>query len=227
MKKLALSFFSLALPFAFAADDEAGFIPIFNGLNLDGWDGVPGAWKVEEGAIVCTGRKDGGKNWLIWQGGEPADFELRLEFKFEAGNSGVQVRSHLIDDKPFHVQGYQIEIAQSEKMGLWHHSLSPEKYRSHLALAGEKTTYAANGKKTVKEFGNGKAIKKHCKDGEWNELVIIVKGTKLIQKINGHVFSELNDLDKKYKMKSGLIALQDHGKGTVASFRNIRLKPLD
>jgi len=204
--------------------EETGFTSIFNGKDLSGWKGAEGAWVVEDGAIVCTGRPDGGKTWLIWQGGEPADFELRLEFKFEEGNSGVQIRSHHVEADPFHMQGYQVEIARSEVMGLWHHSLSPEKYRSHLALAGEKTVYAADGTKSVESFGDGEAIKKHCKDGEWNELIIIAKGDTVTQKINGHLFSVLTDKDAKYAMKKGFIAFQDHGKGTIASFRNIRLK---
>ncbi len=226
MKRRFLLLAALISPLLFA-QDEAGFISIFNGKDLSEWDGTPGAWKVKDGAIVCTGQKEGGKNWLIWKGGEPADFELKLEFKFSNGNSGVQVRSHRLDDKPYHVQGYQVEIAKHNVMGLWHHSLSPEKYRSHLALAGEHTTYAADGKKTITTLGDGEALKATCKDDEWNELRIIAKGSSLTQIINGKVFSILTDEDKKYAMQKGLIALQDHGKGTVAAFRNIRLKGLD
>lgn len=222
---LALALACALLPLVHA-DEEAGFVSLFDGKSLEGWKGLDGAWKVEGGAIVCTGRKKGGKNWLIWQGGEPADFELRLEFKFEEGNSGVQVRSHLVEE-PFHVQGYQVEIAKAEVMGLWHHSLSPEKYRSHLALAGEKTRYAPDGTKTVETFGDGEAIKKLCRDGEWNELVVVAKGPVLEQHINGQLFSVLTDEDGKYRMKKGLIALQDHGKGTVASFRKIRLREIE
>jgi hypothetical protein len=91
------------------------------------------------------------RNWIIWRGGKPSDFVLRLDFKYEAGNSGVQVRS---DDQGNHqVYGHQVEVA-AQKVGLWHHSLlgatSPE----------------------------------------------------------------------------GVIALQDHGKGYLVAFRNIRIKEL-
>ncbi|MDF1752079.1 MAG: DUF1080 domain-containing protein [Verrucomicrobiales bacterium] len=207
--------------------DEEGFTPIFNGIDLTGWEGIEAAWAVEDGAIVCTGRNEEEKNWLIWKGGEPEDFILKLEFKFTSGNSGVQVRSHLAEGKPpFHVQGYQVEIAESKVMGLWHHSLSPEKYRSHLALAGEESTYAEDGTKTVESIADGEELKALCKDGEWNSLEIIAKGPTLTQRINGQVFSILIDEDAKYRMTKGLIALQDHGKGTVAAFRNIVLKEI-
>ena len=208
-----------------AEKDDEGFQSIFNGKDLTGWDGIAEAWKVEDGAIVCAGRNEKQKNWLIWKSGEPGDFTLKLEFKFQSGNSGVQIRSHVVKDlPPYHVRGYQVEIAQSEKMGLWHHSLAPERYRSHLALAGQHGFISESGEKTVKEIGDGEALKKTCRDGEWNELEIIARGPLIIQKINGQVFSKLTDHDKKHAMSKGLIALQDHGRGTVASFRNIRLK---
>ena len=37
------------------------------------------------------------------------DFELRLKFRFTAGNSGVQVRSYEV--APYQVRGYQVEVA--------------------------------------------------------------------------------------------------------------------
>jgi len=65
--------------------------------DLDGWAGAPGWWTVVEGALTaestpakpCTAC-----NYLVWQGGQPADFELTCDFKLSAAaNSGVQIRS--------------------------------------------------------------------------------------------------------------------------------------
>lgn len=156
------------------------------------------------------------------RGGELADFELRLKFRFTSGNSGVQVRSK--DEGDFQVRGYQVEIATADKMGLWHHSLSPEPYRSHLATAGQQARVSADGSKTHQQFAEAVEIQKSCKDGEWNDLVIIAEGTKLVQIVNGVVFAELVDEDAKYAAKSGVLAFQDHGKGTIAEFKDIRLK---
>jgi hypothetical protein len=97
---------------AFAADSEAGFASLFNGRDLSSWEGQDDAWTVADGAIKCTGKKDGKRSWLIWRGGELADFELRLKFRFTSGNSGVQVRSK--DEGDFQVRGYQVEIATAE-----------------------------------------------------------------------------------------------------------------
>ncbi|MDG1894792.1 MAG: DUF1080 domain-containing protein [Fuerstiella sp.] len=205
------------------ADD--GFQSLFNGQDLAGWEGPDGAWTVADGSIRCTGRKDGGRNWLIWRGGEVADFELRLKVRFTSGNSGVQVRSEERDD--FQVCGYQVEVASSDKMGLWHHSLSPEKYRSHLATAGQKGAISESGVKTAKEFKDPASVQAAFKDGEWNDMVIIARGAKLVQLVNGVVLAELIDLDAKYARSAGVLAFQDHGKGTVAEFKDIYLKRLN
>ncbi len=216
---------SIAFSFAFADSPGEGFVQIFNGTDLTGWEGQEGAWTVKDGAIVCTARPKGGKNWLIWRGGEPGDFELRLQFRFFKGNSGVQVRSDDLGE--FQVQGYQVEVAAHQVMGLWHHSLSPEKYRSHLVTAGQKGTISVSGEKTHEQIADPAEIQAHCRDGEWNELIVIAKGSKLTQIINGVEFSELGDEDAKYARSSGFIALQDHGKGCTVEFREIWLKPIE
>ena len=115
-----------------ATDDEPGFVSIFNGSDLKGWDSKPGAWEVRDGEIWCTGSSKG-KNWLIWRGGEPADFVLRLEFRWDKGNSGVQVRSD--DLGKWQIFGYQVEIAKADVMGLWHHSLIGKDHPKRKASA--------------------------------------------------------------------------------------------
>jgi len=77
-------------------DDHTGFVQIFDGATLTNWDGAKDVWRVEDGAIVAESRpeKPVGTTFLIWLGGEPSDFELKLEIKLEGnGNSGIQYRS--------------------------------------------------------------------------------------------------------------------------------------
>src|SRR5262245_45848973 len=74
-----------------AADE--GFQSIFDGKSLDGWDGNPKFWRVEDGAITgqtTDDNKTDGNTFLIWRKGETADFELKLEYKIIGGNSGIQ-----------------------------------------------------------------------------------------------------------------------------------------
>jgi arylsulfatase A-like enzyme len=206
--------------------DEPGFVQLFNGRDLTGWDGQPGCWTVKDGAIVCTGVSLG-RSWLIRRNVESADFELRLRFRFTRGNSGVQVRS--TDLGQWQVRGYQVEVAAKNKMGLWHHSLlSPmidvENRRKHLATAGQRVTISHNAKKTVEQFAQPTVTQSVFQDDKWNEMTIIARGPRLIQKINGVVFADLTDEQSMFASRTGVIAFQDHGKGTDVAFKDIRIR---
>ena len=148
---------------------EKGFTSIFNGKDLTGWEGMPGMWTVKDGAI--TPKESTINNWVFWRGGQPADFELRLSFRYHSGNSGVQVRT--IEFEPFQSRGYQVEVAPQYKMGLWHHSKAPEKYRSKLALAGEETIYAKDGTKSIKKVADPGKVKSAYQEDGWNDLVVV------------------------------------------------------
>ena len=226
---LLILFVSMIVPSVEAEEGEADFVSMFNGKNLDGWDGKPGAWEVRDGAIWCTGVA-AKRNWLIWRSEQPADFVLRLEFRWDKGNSGVQVRSD--DQGEWQVFGYQVEIAAQKVMGLWHHSLLAKDHarreeRFFMALAGQEVLLAEDGSKTVEQKDDAKKIKAHYKEHEWNTMEIVAKGDTLTQKINGVVFSVVVDRDEKMSRKHGFIALQDHGKGCKVAFRNLRLRRMD
>ena len=209
--------------------EESGFEAIFNGEDLTGWDGQPDAWEVRDHEIWCTGVAED-KNWLIWRESEPANFILKLEFKWEKGNSGVQVRSDDLGD--WKIFGYQVEVAQQGVMGLWHHSLldksHPKKPERHLfATAGQTSFIDKNGKRYILEVNDPEKVKSAFRDDDWNEMEIHANGPVLVQKINGVVFSTLIDLDEEMSREKGFIALQDHGKGCRVAFRNLRIKLLE
>ena len=97
---LILSLFAFSTIFtslpSWAADAEEGFKPIFNGKDLDGWDGNPDFWSVKDGAITGQTTKEKptrGNTFIVWRQGELDDFELRLDYKIIGGNSGIQYRS--------------------------------------------------------------------------------------------------------------------------------------
>ena len=75
---------------------------IFNGENLDGWDGDPSMWSVRDGVIHGETTPENpakGNTFLIWKGGDVTDFELRLSFRCSASNnSGIQYRSKRITE---------------------------------------------------------------------------------------------------------------------------------
>lgn len=209
-------------------DDDADFTTIFDGKDLVQWDHRDGAWEVVDGAISCTGAEQT-RNWIIWRGGTPSNFVLRLDFKYDAGNSGVQVRS---DDQGDHqVYGYQVEIAAQKKMGLWHHSLLTKDDPAHaarffMATAGQEVAITTDGIKSVNQVATAETIVAHFRQDEWNSMEIIAEGNTLTQKINGVVFAKVSDDDKRMSRTRGVIAFQDHGKGCKVAFRNIRIKHL-
>ena len=93
------------------AGDEPGFQPIFDGKSLAGWEGNTTYWRVENGVLVgeitpATVIKS--NTFIIWRGGSPADFELKLDYRItearqqrhqlsqrrraRSGDAGKQVR---------------------------------------------------------------------------------------------------------------------------------------
>lgn len=204
-----------------------GFTALFNGKDLSGWDCQPGTWEVRNGVINCTGVARE-RNWLIYRGKDYGDFELRLKFIWAHGNSGVQVRSKDLGE--WQVRGYQVEVSETKGMGLWHHSLTSgdpkTKHRSHLAIAGQKVTIAKDGAKDVRQVDDPDKVKAAYKEKEWNDMTVICRGPRLIQKINGVVFADLHDTQADFSSLTGVIALQDHGKGCNVAFTDIQIKEL-
>jgi hypothetical protein len=100
-----------AIPF----DNVTGFDKIFDGTTLTNWDGDPGFWRVENGSIVgeTTPDKPLSENtFLIYRGSEPDNFELKLEFRMNSTNSGVQYRSRQLTGAigKWVLCGYQADI---------------------------------------------------------------------------------------------------------------------
>jgi hypothetical protein len=96
-------------------DNVTGFDKIFDGTTLTNWDGDTGFWRVENGSIVgeTTPEKPLSENtFLIYRGSEPDNFELKLEFKMNSTNSGVQYRSRQLTGAvgKWVLCGYQADI---------------------------------------------------------------------------------------------------------------------
>lgn len=210
--------------------DADGFVSLFDGKSLDGWDGDPKFWRVEEGVIVgeTTAENPTKQNtFLIWRGGKPADFELKIEFRLHNHNSGVQYRSWEEPEKwgKWVIGGYQADIEGSGKyMGICY----GERYRGILAQRGEKTVIGEDHKpKVVGKIGEADELLKKVDLKGWNEFHIVARGFKFTQAINGQLMVEVVDEDTQQRRADGLIALQLHaGPPMKVEFRNIRLKAL-
>ncbi|MBM3727566.1 MAG: DUF1080 domain-containing protein [Acidobacteria bacterium] len=215
-----------------APKDDPSFKAIFNGASLDGWEGDTRFWRAEGGLLIGQTSAENPikqNTFLIWKGGNPADFELRLEYKLasEAGNSGIQYRSELLPDRQFGLKGYQSDIDSENRFtGL----LYEEAGRGFLAPRGVIARIEAGEpvtKHAIGAIGDPAALSQLIRKQDWNEIHIIAKGSTLVQIMNGQVMSVTIDNDPAGRRASGLLGLQLHvGPPMRIEFRNIRLKQL-
>jgi hypothetical protein len=110
---------------SFAKD---GFKPLFNGKSLDGWDGDPHLWKVQDGMIVGSTEGNPLKyNNFLSTKKSYANFVLRAQAKLRNHNSGIQFRSELLPDLKWAVRGYQADMAENNYWGCIYDERSPKK----------------------------------------------------------------------------------------------------
>lgn len=212
------------------ASAEHGFKPIFNGENLEGWDGNPKFWRVEDGAITGQTTVENptkGNTFIIWRQGELDDFELKLQYRIIGGNSGIQYRS-VENEKEWGrwvIGGYQADF---ESGATYSGILYGERDRGILAKRGEQTVIRANHKpEVIGSVGDPKEIQAAIRHEEWNDYHIVVRGYHFVHRINGHVTVDVTDEDLSGRRRAGLLALQLHaGPAMRVQFRKIRLKRL-
>jgi hypothetical protein len=182
-----------------------GFVSLYNGRDLDAWDGDPRLWKIERGGVLA-GSTDGvkplkGNSFLIYKAARFRDFELRLDIRLRNHNSGVQFRSEELPG--WVVKGLQADAAE----GNWWGSIYDEKGTRGVIVNGWK--------------GKGERV---VKPNDWNEYTITCKGGDIQLTLNGTVTAELSGETPK----DGVIALQLHaGPPMRVEFRNIRIRKLD
>ncbi len=211
----------LATSTALAADFET----LFNGKDLTGWKRMDGFWSVQEGAIVgqtTPDKKIDANTFLVWQGGDVADFEFTAAVRFQGNNSGVQYRSQAIGDQPLALMGYQMDLHPTPSLfGM----LYGEKYgsRGKIATRGQRVEITADG--TVKQLGKvGNSDK--LTDWEWNNIRIVAVGNRLIHQVNGVTTIDATDHHKD-ALASGVLGLQLHkGPPMRVEFKDLRLRKL-
>jgi hypothetical protein len=207
------------------ADD--GFVSIFDGKSLEGWNGRTNFWSVEDGAITGTTTAEkptSGNTFIIWEEGQLGDFELTLKFKIEGGNSGIQYRSKQAGD--WVIGGYQADFDGANG---WTGTLYEERGRGVLAKRGNKVVITPEGeKKTVGTTTPEKEIVEAVKEGEWNEYRIVAKGNHLQHYVNGKLTIDVVDNQSDKAAEKGLLALQLHaGPPMKVQFKDIKVKGAD
>ena len=189
-----------------AEADEEGFVAMFNGKDLSGWQ-TAGNWVVEEGNIVTLQPRPGESGWqryghYLTTEKTYGDFVLDLEFKIDkGGNSGVFMR---VGDLKNHVEsGFELQILDT-------HGLEKP---GHHDCGG-----------IIRTQGPARNMAKPA--GEWNRYTITLKGSRLTVVFNGE---QIHDLDlstsaMKDRPARGYISFQDEAKRVW--YRNVRIKEL-
>jgi hypothetical protein len=219
--------------------DEPGFRQLFNGKNLDGWQGDPKYWRWENGALVgeitpATLIKS--NTFIIWRGGSPKDFELKVDYRMtEGGNSGINYRSVVVPDavtpsNKFAMRGYQADI---DGKNVYTGQNYEEKGRLFLATRGQMT-HVVGGRTPIvlSSLGESKDLAAFITP-DWNSYHLIIRGNVLVHILNGHTMcvviddDQLGNAEKPGRMMAGLIGVQVHVGGPMkVEYRNFRLKEI-
>jgi len=183
---------------------EEGFVPLFNGKDLAGWEGDAKLWIVEDGTLI--GRSPGIKyNDFLATTRTYGDFILRLQVRLvdNKGNSGVQFRSKRVPNS-HEVAGYQADAAPG-----WWGKLYDEARRNKVLAAPKPDDLA-----------------KAFKPGDWNDYEVRAVGEKVTLVLNGVTMVEYAEAEPPEKIaREGVIAVQIHSGGPMeAQFRNLRIK---
>ncbi len=192
--------------------DEEGFVSLFDGKTLNGWQGPAEDYEAVDGILVCKKSAHA----ALYTDHEYGDFILRLEYRLEpGGNNGVGIRAAISDKLPPAVTGMEIQILDDSFPE--YQSLVPEQFNGSV-------------------YGAAAAQRGHMKPlGEWNAMEIEAKGSRIRVTLNGTQILDIDmDTIGQVKMhgydfvglhnKSGHIAICGHDHRV--EFRNLRIKEL-
>ena len=232
--------------------DNTGFVQIFNGKTLNNWDGDPAVWSVQDGSIYAESSTEqpAGRTFIIWRGGEPANFELKFESKWVGpGNGGIQIRSRTVPysvgtgltraggpapsttetmfraaREKWNLAGYQLNISNIDVGSMYEIATG----RGFLTGMG-RVNRIQEGKppttlamlKTYEEL-----FAKFAKE-DWNRYHVVATGNVIAFIVNDELFSLTIDDDYGRRAMKGLFAIEIETRGASKVWtRNIWLKNL-
>jgi hypothetical protein len=232
--------------------DHQGYISIFDGKTLTGWEGQPGLWRVEDGSIVGETAKDMFVSWafpntfLLYRGITAKDFDLKLEIKVEnGGGSGIQYRSSVGTqagqapgkanegrDPRYSMIGPQADFwyPVSEQAKDYSGQLySQNTGLGTIVLRGQVVhSLAGRAPQLVGLIGDRGKLGALVNDGAWNQYTIIARGGVILHILNGQLMAVLVDDDPASSNNvSGLFGLQVEGVPCKVSFRNLWLRKIN
>lgn len=228
-------------------NDHTGYVPIFDGTSLKNWDGDPAVWHLENGAIVgeSTKEKPVGNSYIIFRGFKAKDFDLKLEIKVEnGGGSGIQYRSQTglpwLRAKPtdpprnlnWMMTGPQADFwfpvtpKTAEWTGQFYSENTP---LGILAWRGEVVESGpGQAPRLVGRIGDRTALGGYVRVNDWNQYMIMARGSTFIHILNGQLMAVYVDDDpKSSNNQTGWIGIEIEGSPSKVSVRNVWIKKLD
>lgn len=205
---MSLCFFAVAaIPCFPAAAEESGFSPLFDGETMKGWkvsEENPESWRVENGMLVC----DGPRAHLFYVGDLAPfdDFHFKAEVKTTPGsNSGIYFHT-AYQASGWPTKGYECQV--------------------NVSHSDPKKTSSLYGVENVDDPG--------VKDNEWYTQEIIVRGRRIVLKVNGRTMVDYTEPEGKpaeseqfeRRLGEGTFGLQAHDPDSTVYFRNLRVKSL-
>ena len=185
---------------------EACFVPLFNGRDLSGWEGVTApasaSWKVENGMIVCIGQEG---TWLRSKK-QYGDFNLRFQYKLKSGgNSGIYLRVSL---DGAHREGGGAEVQILDDTAAEYRKLEPAQYCGSIYKVAPARSHVSKPA------------------GGWNTMEINCLGTSYRVKHNGVVVVDATAAEfpeLAHRFQKGYLGLQNHREEVW--FKNLRIGP--
>jgi hypothetical protein len=216
---------------ALPAPDADGFITLFNGHDLAGWEGLADYWSVKDAAISGHQTKEASQQtFLVLSALTVRNFELHFRYRFASaeGNSGIQFRSTVLDPHTYRVGGYQADLdAERQYAGTIYDEAGVAGDRGTMSNRGERTTWDAENRRHVEPLGQGTDLLASIKVGDWNDGVLVARGNHITYSINDHVMTDLVD-GSPAALQAGRLALQLHQGFTMdIRFKDLKIKLLD
>jgi hypothetical protein len=186
--------------------DAEGFVSLFNGKDLTGWEGAVNGYKVEDGVLYCDPKTGG--NLVTAQ--TYGNFILRFEFLvYTNSNNGLGIRFEGGDAA---YGGMELQILDDS--GPQYTNLQP--YQYHGSIYGVVPARRGFQKKV----------------GQWNFQEVRAVGSRITVMLNGEVIVDADIAGIKetmdHKNHPGLHNPKGRigwlGHGTRVDWRNIRIK---
>jgi hypothetical protein len=221
---------------AATADPSPAKESLFNGNDLEGWDGDPRFWRVEKGELIgeTTPTNQAEKNtFLIYRGSEFGDFDLRFKYRVTNFNSGIQYRSSELGK--WSVGGYQADFeaehhdSDSGPIDKFSGMFFDEQGRMFMGQRGQAVIVRTNSAEPMKPLievigsvGDSVSLEENIRRDDWNEMRVIARGFSFTHIINGQVMSVAYDEDTVHRKSKGILAFQLHSGPAM----QIRIKDL-